>query len=105
MELSLCTQEVLWTNGMSKDTGRVRNTILKSGKTIKALAPAMNAVYHVRTKHVGIKHHFTGENAEYKTVRIDNIDTKSKLAEVHSRALGTKTLKFLCEEHQDLSRA
>ncbi|POM66037.1 Retrotransposon Polyprotein, partial [Phytophthora palmivora] len=71
MALSLCVQEVLW---MPKNAG-----------------------YNSRTKHVDIKHHFTRENVENGTVLVDYIDTKQLLADLLTKALGTKTLKYLRE--------
>ncbi|GMF52757.1 unnamed protein product [Phytophthora fragariaefolia] len=64
-----------------------------------AIALAQNAVYmyHARTKHVDIRHHFIRENVENGTVKVDYIDTKRQLADMLMKALGTKTLKFLRE--------
>ncbi|OWZ20060.1 polyprotein [Phytophthora megakarya] len=47
------------------------------------------------TKHVDIKHHFTRENVERETIKVDYIDTKRQLADLLTKALGTKTLKYL----------
>ncbi|OWY91211.1 Retroelement Polyprotein [Phytophthora megakarya] len=60
-----------------------------------AIALAKNAGYNSRTKHVDIKHHFTRENVERGTIKVDYIDTKRQLADLLTKALGTKTLKYL----------
>ena len=49
-------------------------------------------------KHIDIKHHFTRENVENGKVQVDYVDTKNQLADLLTEALGTKTLKFLCEK-------
>ena len=63
-----------------------------------AIALAKNAGYNSRTKHIDIKHHFTRENVENGKVQVDYVDTKNQLADLLTKALGTKTLKFLCEK-------
>ncbi|OWY91573.1 Retrovirus-related pol Polyprotein, partial [Phytophthora megakarya] len=56
-----------------------------------AIALAKNAGYNSRTKHVDIKHHFTRENVG----KADYIDTKRQLVDLLTKALGTKTHKYL----------
>ncbi|KAE8909416.1 Retrovirus-related Pol polyprotein from transposon TNT 1-94 [Phytophthora fragariae] len=96
MALSLCVQEVLWTRAMLTDMG----TLQRNATTIwednqGAIALAQNAGYHARTKHVDIRHHFIRENVERGTVKVEYVDTKNQLADILTKALGTKTLKFL----------
>ncbi|KAE8914091.1 hypothetical protein PF005_g23366 [Phytophthora fragariae] len=96
MSLSLCVQEVLWTRAMLTDMG----TLQRNATTIwednqGAIALAQNAGYHARTKHVDIWHHFIRENVERGTVKVEYVDTKNQLANIVTKALGTKTLKFL----------
>ncbi|KAE8984550.1 hypothetical protein PR001_g23142, partial [Phytophthora rubi] len=40
-------------------------------------------------------HHFIRENVERGTVKVEYVDTKNHLADILTKALGTKTLKFL----------
>ncbi|KAE8995982.1 hypothetical protein PR002_g19461 [Phytophthora rubi] len=96
MALSLCVQEVLWTRAMLTDMG----TLQRNATTIwednqGAIALAQNAGYHARTKHVDIRHHFIRENVKRGTVKVEYVDTKNQLADILTKALGTKTLKFL----------
>ena len=56
-----------------------------------------NAGYHARTKHVDIRHHFIRENVQDRILQINYIDTKNQLADMLTKALGTKILKFMCE--------
>ncbi|POM71544.1 LOW QUALITY PROTEIN: Polyprotein [Phytophthora palmivora] len=41
------------------------------------------------------EHHFTRENVERGTVKVDYVDTKHQLANLLTKGLGTKTLKYL----------
>ncbi|KAE9292008.1 hypothetical protein PR003_g24876 [Phytophthora rubi] len=96
MALSLCVQEVLWTRAMLTDMGTLqRNATTIWGDDQGAIALAQNAGYHARTKHVDIRHYFIRENVERGTVKVEYGDTKNQLADILTKALGTKTLKFL----------
>lgn len=98
MALSLCTQEVLWARAMLKDMGQeqVGGTQIWEDNQ-GAIALANNAGYHARTKHVDIRHHFIRENVQHGLLKIGYIDTKSQLADMLTKALGTKMLKYLRE--------
>ncbi|KAI9905230.1 hypothetical protein PsorP6_013904 [Peronosclerospora sorghi] len=97
MALSLCVQEVLWMRAMLKDMGIEQKTATQIWEDNQGeIALAKNAGYNSRTKHVDIKHHFTRENVENGTVQIDYVDTKNQLADLLTKALGTKKLKLLC---------
>ena len=44
-----------------------------------------------------IKHHFIRENVQEGLLKIEYIDTKSQLADMLTKAVGTKMLKYLRE--------
>ncbi|OWZ15188.1 hypothetical protein PHMEG_00011211 [Phytophthora megakarya] len=96
MALSLCVQEVLWLRAMLKDMGIEQKKATQIWEDNQGtIALAKNAGFNSRTKHVDIKHHFTRENVERGTIKVDYIDTKRQLADFLTKALGTKTLKYL----------
>lgn len=98
MALSLCTQEVLGARAMLRDMGHEQVEGTQVWKVNQgAIASADNAGYHARTKHVDIKHHFIRVNVQGGLLKIDHIDTKSQLADVLTKALGSKMLKYLRE--------
>ncbi|GMF35814.1 unnamed protein product [Phytophthora fragariaefolia] len=98
MALILCVQEVLWTRSMLKDMGKEQEDATQIWEDNQgAIVLTQNAGYHARTKHVDIRHHFIRENVENGTVKVDYIDTKRQLADMLTKALGTKTLKYLRE--------
>ncbi|KAE8975293.1 hypothetical protein PF005_g25705 [Phytophthora fragariae] len=81
---------------MLTDMGTLqRNATTIWGDNQGAIALAQNAGYHARTKHVDIRHHFIRENVERGTVKVEYGDNKNQLADILTKALGTKTLKFL----------
>ncbi|OWZ09538.1 polyprotein [Phytophthora megakarya] len=96
MALSLCTREVLWARAMLKDMGHEQHEGSQVWEDNQgAIALASNAGYHATTKHVDIHHHFIRENVEDGTVKIGYIDTKHPLADMLTKAQGTKTLQYL----------
>ncbi|KAG2836201.1 hypothetical protein PC118_g4453 [Phytophthora cactorum] len=98
MALNLCTQEVLWTRAMLMDMGHEQVGATRVWEDNQgAIALASNAGYHARTKHVDTRHHFIRENVERGTLKVDYIDTTRQLADMLTKALGTKTLAFLRE--------
>ncbi|KAG3031009.1 hypothetical protein PC120_g3394 [Phytophthora cactorum] len=98
MALNLCTQEVLWTCAMLMDMGHEQVGATRVWEDNQgAIALASNAGYHARTKHVDTRHHFIRENVERGTLKVDYIDTTRQLADMLTKALGTKTLAFLRE--------
>ncbi|KAE8974323.1 hypothetical protein PR003_g28864 [Phytophthora rubi] len=62
-----------------------------------AIALASNAGYNARTKHVDIRHHFIRENVARDIVTVDYVGTEKQLADMLTKALGTKRLRFLVE--------
>uniref|UniRef100_A0AAV1TS81 Polyprotein n=1 Tax=Peronospora matthiolae TaxID=2874970 RepID=A0AAV1TS81_9STRA len=96
MALSLCVQEVLWTRAILTDMGMVQMNATQIWEDNQgAIALAQNAGYHARTKHVDIRHHFIRETIEDGTVAVAYVDTKHQLADILTKALGSKTFKFL----------
>ncbi|POM70894.1 Integrase catalytic core protein [Phytophthora palmivora] len=96
MAVSLCVQEILWLRAMLKDMGIPQEGATQIWEDNQgATALAKNAGYNSRTKHVDIKHYFTRENVERGTVKADYVDTKHQLADLLTKGLGTKTLKYL----------
>jgi hypothetical protein len=62
-----------------------------------AIALASNAGYTARTKHVDIRHHFIRENVVRNIITVDYVTTEDQLADMLTKALGTKRLTFLNE--------
>ncbi|OWZ11723.1 polyprotein [Phytophthora megakarya] len=96
MVWSLCTQEVLWARAMLKDMGQEQRDGTQVWEDNQgAIALESNAGYHAKTKHVDIRHHFIRENVEDGTGKIGYVDTKRQLADMLTKALGTKTFQHL----------
>ncbi|KAE9018924.1 hypothetical protein PF005_g10961 [Phytophthora fragariae] len=98
MTLGLCTQEVLCTRAMFKDLGHEQVGATQVWEDNQdAIALASNAGYNARTKHVNIRHHFIRENVARDIITVDFVGTEDQLADLLTKVLGTKRLKFLVE--------
>ncbi|KAE8880335.1 Retrovirus-related Pol polyprotein from transposon TNT 1-94 [Phytophthora fragariae] len=98
MALSQCTQEVMWTRAMLKDLGHEQvgaTQVWEDNQGVIALAS--NAGYNARTKHVDIRHRFIRENVARDIAKVDYVGTEDQLADLLTKALGTKRLRFLVE--------
>ncbi|CAI5723456.1 unnamed protein product [Peronospora farinosa] len=98
MALSFCTQEVLWVRAMLKDLGheQVGATLVYEDNQ-GAIGLASNSGYNARTKHVDIRHHFIRENVAQDIIVVKYKSTVDQLADMLTKALGTKRLKYLLQ--------
>lgn len=62
-----------------------------------AIALASNVGYNARTKHIDIRQHFIRENVVNDTISVKYIKTEDQVADMLTKALGNKRLKFLCK--------
>jgi hypothetical protein len=60
---------------------------------MSAIALSENPVYHERTKHIDVKHHFIRECVEDGKVEVDHVSTYGQLADILTKALGR--VKFI----------
>uniref|UniRef100_A0AAV1UBQ4 Polyprotein n=1 Tax=Peronospora matthiolae TaxID=2874970 RepID=A0AAV1UBQ4_9STRA len=98
MALSLCTQEVLWVRALLKDLGHEQvgaTWVWEDNQGV--IGPASNAGYNARTKHVDIRHHFIRENVAHDIIVVKYISTMDQLADMLTKALGTKRLNYLIQ--------
>ena len=96
MALSMCTQDVLWVRTMLADLGfeQKKSTVIWEDNQ-GAIALATNPGYHARTKHVDIRHHFIREKVLNGDIRVMYKETEHQLADILTKALGTKRLQYL----------
>ncbi len=54
-----------------------------------------NPVMNSNTKHIPIKYHFVRENVLDKTIKLENIGTKDKVADIFTKPLPKEAFEYL----------
>jgi len=81
------TKEAIWLKGLLVELSDMHNNELSPSAVILygdnqgAIALAKNPVYHGRTKHIDIQHHFVREKVESGDVRLEYIPTEQQIAD------------------------
>ncbi|KAG7540627.1 hypothetical protein ISN45_Aa07g008040 [Arabidopsis thaliana x Arabidopsis arenosa] len=91
---SCCTQ-LPWMKQMLADYGMTSEILLIHCDNTGAIDITKNPVHHIRTKHIGIRHHFIRELVEGKLVEILYIDTEKQLADIFTKPLDLSTFTNL----------
>ncbi len=89
--------QAVWLRRLLEDIGEVQSTateVLCDSKS--AVLLAKNPVYHSRTKHIEIKHHFIRELIAKGEVKLENCRTEEQLADLMTKSLPLKKHLELC---------
>nr|GFC33599.1 retrotransposon protein, putative, unclassified [Tanacetum cinerariifolium] len=71
------------------------NKILMYCDNKSAIAFCCNNVQHSRSKHIDIRYHFIKEHVENGVIELYFVNTEYQLADIFTKALGRKRIKFL----------
>jgi hypothetical protein len=63
-----------------------------------ALALAKNPIFHERSKHIRVRHHFIRSCLEEGSIKADYINTKDQLADLLTKPLGRIRFLKLCSK-------
>jgi hypothetical protein len=88
MALTQATREAIWLERFLKELGYGTQkglTILTDNQSSMALAK--NPVFHARTKHIDIRHHFIRERIESGDVEVAFCGTDDMIADVLTKGL------------------
>ena len=95
---SLATSQAMWLRRILEDVGEKQGDatpILCDNQS--AIAMTKNPVYHSRTKHIAIKHHFIREVVEDEEIQLKYIKTEEQVADIFTKALPKDKFHFLRE--------
>jgi hypothetical protein len=82
-----CCAQLLWMKTMLHDYGVKHDTISLYCDNTSAISISKNPVFHSRTKHIDIKHHFIRDLVEDKIISLDHVPTESQLADIFTKSL------------------
>jgi len=88
---ALCnaTCEAVWLRRILEDTGnkQMKATVLKCDNQ-SSIKLAHNPIYHARTKHIEIQHHFVREKIQSKEIDLIYCNTTDNVADIFTKPLG-----------------
>ncbi|KAG0595415.1 hypothetical protein M758_UG164700 [Ceratodon purpureus] len=90
MALTEGVKEATW---LRRLLGEIRVQNLQQSTTIRgdnhgSLNLSHNPVYHARTKHIEVRHHFVREKIASGEVRLEYVPTSDQLADILTKLLG-----------------
>lgn len=74
---------------------KYQRTVALSSTEAEYMALKLNDRYHARSKHVDIRHHFIRDHVAGGRVAVRYIPTEQQIADLLTKALGTKRFVFL----------
>ena len=91
MALTQATKEGIWIRRLLEEIG-ADSKIHRQPTTIRSdnqgcIALAKNSIYHARTKHIDIQHHFVREKVECNEIELDYCRTEDMIADVLTKSL------------------
>ncbi len=97
MALTEGTKEAIWLRRLLQEIQVLQDTTptMIFGDNQGSLKLAHNLVFHSRTKHVDVRHHFIREKVESGQVTLDYISTRDQLADILTKPLGKITFERL----------
>jgi hypothetical protein len=89
MAASAATKEAIWIWTLIRELNMIpspKPTLLLLDNQ-SAMSLAKNSVFHDRTKHISIRHHFIREQLEMGEVAVDYISTNAQVADILTKGL------------------
>jgi len=87
MALSEATKEALYMKKLLDSLGMNLQEVTLGVDNMGAQKLATNPVFHARTKHIDIRHHFVRDAYEKKMISIEHVSTNEMVADVLTKAL------------------
>ncbi len=84
-----CGQEIIWLRRLLADLGfeQMTATVIQCDNN-SAIAIASDDVYHARTKHINMKHHWIRKAVEDKELLVTWVSTKQQRADILTKSIG-----------------
>ena len=89
MAVSQGTREAIWLRRLLHELGfGAAGPVRIFNDNLGCVALTRNAVYHARTKHIDIQHHFVREKVECQEVDVRSVGTDGMVADIMTKGLG-----------------
>jgi len=93
----LATQQAIWLKRIVEDFGEKQGAITIHCDSKSAIAMAKNPIFHGKTKHITIKHHFIREAIEEEKVQLMFCKSNDQVADIFTKALPREKFQKLRE--------
>ena len=80
-------KEAIWLRGMLKNLGVVQDCLIVHCDNQSAINLAKNSVYHARTKHIDVRHHFVRDIIEEGEILLKKIHTSHNPADMLTKVV------------------
>jgi hypothetical protein len=95
---SEATKQVVWLRKILGDMGEKQDmTTILFCDNKSAIAMTKNSVFHSRTKHINLKHHYIRKTVEDEEVVIKYVKTGDQLTDIFTKALPCDKFVYLRE--------
>jgi hypothetical protein len=104
MAIGEAAKEITWINQLLTEmfdisnSNKIHKEITLYGDNQAALLISKNDVYHDRTKHIDIRHHFVRECLQQGLFKIKWIATENQLADIFTKGLSSIQFNKLCSQ-------
>lgn len=96
--LTSSAKEATWIQRCLDDMGQKQSQATEIRcDNMGAIALSNNPVYHSRTKHIAIYHHYIREVVAEQSITLQYVNTKDNIADALTKALPADLLKKHCE--------
>lgn len=98
MAMSTACQELIWLKSLYLEINGCQDEawiIYSDNKG--SINLAHNNVYHARSKHIDIRHHFVRDMIQRKSIIIQYISTEEMVADILTKALPNQRIQQLCQ--------
>jgi len=88
-----CVKDIIWARQLLSDLGRAptRPTLVSSDNQA-AIKLVHNPIYHRRTKHIDVRHHFVRDEQEKKNISVEFVSTSEQPADMLTKSLSSPGL-------------
>lgn len=87
MALSEATKDALYMSRLLRELGLISGEIVLKNDNVGAQKLASNPVYHARSKHIDIRHHFVREAVKKRSILIQHVSSDEMAADILTKGL------------------
>ncbi|GJY99068.1 retrotransposon protein, putative, ty1-copia subclass [Tanacetum coccineum] len=97
MALTEAVKESIWLKGLLIKLGVNLRSVVVNCDNQSAIHLSRNAMFHERTKHINVRHHFIREIVESKEIEVAKIGTKDNVADAFTKVVPSLKFKYCIE--------